>query len=149
MEENCQSCGQESQKYLRYWAVINFQSFLFLPYKVNYIIKLELLKFHLLSSKKVFQGQKKSYFFKLTLKAVAFSSYIKKNANIGLSLISISGLSFLNLFLIVCHFPYYLIMLHCDCEFSTRPGWLSHQFEFILEATIRRKRKKPWPRNAG
>lgn len=67
---------------------------------------------------------------------------IKKNANVGLSLISISGFSFLNLFLTVCPFPYYLIRLHCNFESSLRPGWLNHHFEFILKPAIRKKKKK-------
>lgn len=65
-----------------------------------------------------------------------FQLIVKKFASVGLVLISISGLPFLNLFLTVCPFSDYLIMLLCDCESSRSPGWLSQHFESILGAAI-------------
>ena len=97
------------------------------------------IHFIFFSTKKYFKGKKLITSSNLLYKLWHFS-VTKKKANIGLSLISISGLSFLNLFLTVCPFPYYLITLPCDCELSTRPGWLSHHFEFILEAATRRNK---------
>lgn len=96
--------------------------------------------FFFFSTKKYFKGKKLITSSNLLYKLWHFSVTKKKKANIGLSLISISGLSFLNLFLTVCPFPYYLIMLPCDCELSMGPGWLSHHFEFILEAATGRNK---------
>lgn len=48
---------------------------------------------------------------------MAFPSYsIKKKANVGLSLISVSGLSLPNLFLTVCPVSVYLIILLCGYD---------------------------------
>ena len=116
---------------------------LFLPYRVNYIIKLELHTFRFcffFQQKSISRAKNSLLLQTYFISCDIFQLQKKKKANIGLSLISISGLSFLNLFLTVCPFPYYLIMLPCDCELSMGPGWLSHHFEFILEAATGRNK---------